>query len=68
MSTLQFYTERAAECRRDAEAATLANVRDRCLSAAEAWESMAERARRTQSYRTAHEAEKAAQAAEAADG
>lgn len=60
MSTLDFYTARAAECRRDAEAATLANVKDRCISAAEAWESMADRARRTQSYRTAHEAEKAA--------
>lgn len=68
MSTLQFYTERAAECRRDAEAATLENVRERCLSAAEAWEAMAERARRTQSYRTAHEAERAAQAAEASEG
>ena len=68
MSTLQFYTERAAECRRDAEAATLENVRERNLSAALAWESMAERARRTQSYRTAHEAEKAAQAAEAEGG
>jgi hypothetical protein len=59
MSTLSFYLERAAECRRDAEATTLDNVRNRSLSAAEAWEQMADRARRTQSYRTAHEAEKA---------
>jgi hypothetical protein len=59
MSTLAFYTERAAECRRDADSATLLNVKDRCLSAALAWESMADRARRTQSYRDAHEAEKA---------
>ena len=59
MSTLQFYTERAAECRRDAKAATLINVRERCLSAADAWESMAERARLTQRYRTADEARKA---------
>ncbi|WP_294173859.1 hypothetical protein [uncultured Sphingomonas sp.] len=58
MSTLMFYTERAAECRRDAEEATLTNVRDRCLSAAEAWENMADRARRTQSYRDAHVVEK----------
>ena len=60
MSTLSFYLERAAECRRDADAASLDNVRNRSLSAAEAWEQMADRARRTQSYRTAHEAEKAA--------
>lgn len=60
MSTLQFYTERAAECRRDADTATLANVRERCLSAAEAWEHMADRARRSESYRAAHEAEKSA--------
>lgn len=60
MATLEFYTERAEECRRDAEAATLDNVRNRCLSAAAAWDSMAERAGRTQSYRAAHEAEKAA--------
>nr|WP_294168243.1 hypothetical protein [uncultured Sphingomonas sp.] len=62
MSTLQFYTERAAECRREADEATLANVRVRCLSAAEAWENMADRARRTQSYRTAHEAARPAAA------
>lgn len=60
MSTLDFYIARAAECRRDAETASLDNVRNRSLSAAEAWEQMADRARRTQSYRTAHEAEKAA--------
>ena len=59
MSTLEFYTTRAAECRRDAEAATLENVRNRCLSAAAAWESMADRASRALSYRTAHQAEKA---------
>jgi hypothetical protein len=64
MSTLDFYIARAAECRRDAEAASLDNVRNRSLSAAEAWEQMADRARRTQSFRAAHEAEKAAVPAE----
>ena len=41
MSTLQYYTERAADCRRQAEATNLANVRARCLSAASAWDDMA---------------------------
>ena len=59
MSTLDFYLERAAECRRDADAANLDNVRNRSLGAAEAWEQMADRARRTQSFRAAHEADKA---------
>ena len=38
-----FYLERAAEARRDADATPLQNVRDRCLRAAEAWEQMAAR-------------------------
>ena len=32
MSTLEFYNERAADCRRDADQTQLVNVRDRCLS------------------------------------
>jgi hypothetical protein len=51
MTPLQMYTERAAECRRQADPATLANVRDRCLSSALAWENMAERAQQTETYR-----------------
>jgi hypothetical protein len=51
MSTLKFYTERAADCRRQAEISTLANVRARCLSAASAWDDMADRVRRTEVYR-----------------
>lgn len=51
MSTLQFYTERAADCRRQAEVTNLTNVRARCLSAACAWDDMADRVRRTQIYR-----------------
>jgi hypothetical protein len=51
MTLLQTYLDRAAECRREAEAATLANVRDRCLSSALAWESMADRADKTETYR-----------------
>lgn len=39
----QFYRERAREQRAAAEAATLVNVRARCIHAAENWERMAER-------------------------
>lgn len=51
MPTLQFYTERAEDCRRQADATNLHNVRARCLSAADAWDEMADRLRRTQVYR-----------------
>jgi hypothetical protein len=59
MSTLQFYNERAAECRREADGTRLVNVRDRCLSAALAWDHMADRILRTQTYREADAARKA---------
>lgn len=59
MSTLQFYTERAADCRRQADATNLENVRARCLSAASAWDDMADRVRRTQIYRNEDAARKA---------
>jgi hypothetical protein len=58
MSTIDFYTERAADCRTQAEAATLANVRNRCLSSAAAWDTMAGRVRQTQSFRAENEASK----------
>ena len=64
MSTLEFYAERAAQCRREADDASLPNVKDQCLSAAAAWESMASRARKLQGYRAQHAAEKAAIAAD----
>jgi hypothetical protein len=50
MSTLEFYNARAAQCRAEAEGTKLVNVRERCLSAASAWDSMADRVRRTQTY------------------
>jgi hypothetical protein len=59
MSTLQFYIERAADCRRQADATNLQNVRARCLSAADAWDEMADRVRRTQVYRDEDAARKA---------
>jgi len=58
-----FYAARAADARRDAEAASLANVRERCLRAAAAWEEMADRSARTDRLRAETEARKAAEAA-----
>ena len=48
---LQFYLTRAAEARADAISATLSNVRERCLRAADAWDRMAEKAARTEDMR-----------------
>jgi len=61
MATLEFYNQRAADCRRDAELTPLANVRDRCLSAALAWDSMADRVQRNQDYRVEDAARKVAE-------
>jgi hypothetical protein len=61
MSTLEFYNERAAQCRAEADATKLVNVRDRCLSAASAWDNMADRVRRTQNYRVEDAARKVEQ-------
>jgi hypothetical protein len=62
----QFYQERADEARRDAAAASLDNVRERCLRAASAWDQMASRARRTERNRAETETRKAEAAAAAA--
>jgi hypothetical protein len=59
MNQLDFYRERAASARREAEAAVLQNVRDRCLRAALAWDEMASRAARTERMRADAEARKA---------
>jgi hypothetical protein len=53
------FAARAEEARAEADAATLDNVRDRCLRAAAAWEAMAARARRTDVMRAKQLAEKA---------
>ena len=63
MSPLETYLERAAACRREADEATLANVRDRCLRAALAWDEMANRLRQTETYRASEAARKAQQLA-----
>jgi hypothetical protein len=60
MSQLDFYLTRAAEAKRDAEAATLSNVRERCLRAEAAWSEMAARADRGDKMRAKLDAEKAA--------
>lgn len=62
MSQHEFYLARAAEARRDAERATLVNVRERCLRAEAAWIEMADRAEASERIRARTEAEKAASA------
>jgi hypothetical protein len=51
MSTLEFYRGQMAQAQADADAATLDNVRDRCLRAKAAWENMAARLERTDQMR-----------------
>lgn len=65
-TTNEFYRARAEEARRDAQSATLDNVRERHLTAAAAWDVMAERGERTQRNRSETEARKAAAQADAA--
>jgi hypothetical protein len=65
-SQFEFYRARALEARADAEAATLDNVKERCLRAASAWDAMAARAERSDTHRAKAEAAKAAAAAQEA--
>jgi len=58
----EFYREQARRQRSAAEAATLVNVRARCIHAAENWERMAERGERI-GRKKAHAESKAAVAA-----
>ena len=50
------YLARANEARADAEAATLENVRERCLRAEAAWRVMADRVVRTETMRATSQA------------
>ena len=59
MNESNLYRTRAEQCRAEADAATLENVRERCLRAESAWIAMAERGERAYAMRTAREAEKA---------
>lgn len=68
MSQHEFYLARAVEAKRDADSATLSNVRERCLRSEAAWADMAARAERGDKMRAKLEAEKAAGAVPALAG
>ncbi len=57
-ATSDFYLARAADSARDAENATLDNVRDRCRRAEAAWRSMAGRIAQNEAMRDLTAAEK----------
>ena len=65
MTQQEIFLARAAEAKMEAEAATLANVRERCLRSEAAWAGMAARAARTDKLRAKALAEKAAASANA---
>ena len=65
MTDRETYLARAAQARADADAATLDNVRERCLRSEAAWAEMAARAKRTEEMRETLLAEKAKAAAAA---
>jgi hypothetical protein len=50
-----YFLERVAEAKKQADAATLANVRDRCLRSAAAWMEMATRAGQTAAFKKINE-------------
>jgi len=52
-SNLQFFRARAEQARSEAEAATLAHVRDRCLRSEAAWAALAAKAERSERMRVA---------------
>ncbi len=60
MSQSDFFLARATEARNEAEAATLDNVRERCLRSEAAWNDMAARASRAERLRARLLAEKEA--------
>ncbi|HEY0447046.1 MAG TPA: hypothetical protein VGD19_11395 [Allosphingosinicella sp.] len=60
MSQHEFFLARAADAQREADAATLDNVRQRCMRSHAAWADMAARAGRTERMRAKAEADKAA--------
>ena len=58
-SHLEFYLARAAQARAEADAATLAHVRERCLRSEAAWTQLAERAERSEQLKAAEALRKA---------
>ena len=60
MTDRDLYRSRASAARNDADEATLANVRERCLRAEAAWLAMAERAEKVEGMRLRQLADKQA--------
>ena len=67
MRESEFFTARAAAAQAEADAATLDNVRDRCLRAHQAWDTLAQRSLRSESARDARESAAATAQAAAID-
>ena len=65
MKDRELFLFRADTAKAEADAASLDNVRDRCLRAEAAWREMADRADRTEKMRAATIANKAAALADA---
>ena len=61
-TTSEYYLSRADENRRDAESATLDNVRDRCRRSEAVWRIMADRVERGEAMRDTLAAEKSLRA------
>ena len=61
-SNLQFFLARAEQARSEAEAATLAHVRERCRRSEAAWNALADRAQRSERMRLEEVRRKAAEA------
>ncbi|WP_294235650.1 hypothetical protein [uncultured Sphingomonas sp.] len=53
MRDSELFEQRATECRDQAAATDLANVRERCLRSGAAWSAMAQRSKRTEAARDA---------------
>ena len=59
-TNLEFFLARADQARKDAEAATLVHVRERCRRSEAAWNALAVRAERSEQLKAAEVARKAA--------
>lgn len=58
-ATSDYYLTQAETCAREAESATLDNVRDRCRRSEQSWRAMADRLQRAEAMRSNQAAEKA---------
>ncbi len=58
--SLEFFVARAEQARADADATTLAHVRERCLRSEAAWQALADKARRSVRLREQEAERKAA--------